>query len=96
MFDDLRPTVVHAEMYLISIIATALIHLMKALNLARDCLMDMSDRGSRTVIGNRQIKPAKTNKRSFIFSCSATKLQLTVLGLTSQRGLEVICYHRFQ
>lgn len=50
--DDFGPTVVHADIYLISRITTALIHLMKALNLARDCLMGMSAQGSRTVIGN--------------------------------------------
>ena len=65
--DDFRPIVGRGDIHLISRIAAALIYLMKALNLARDCLMGMSARGSRTVIGNRQIKPAKTNKRSFIF-----------------------------
>lgn len=57
--------------------------------------MGMSAQGSRTEIGNGKIKPAKTNKRRFFSPVAPPKLQLTVLGLTSKWGLEVICYHRF-
>lgn len=57
------------------------------------------DVGSMTVIGNRWIKPVKTNQTGFvllIFLPPCKTHQITIdLDFTGQKGLEVICYLGF-